>query len=73
MVTGNSSAQQTSIPQTIDEESPNVAATGNGDAVAHHAPMLQVLIQYTSYTFIIWYTAYDTTIAHNSASQKYFY
>lgn len=43
-VTGNSSAQQTSIPQTIDEETPNAATTGNGDAAAQHAPMLQVLL-----------------------------
>lgn len=54
-VTGNSSAQQTSIPQTIDEETPSAAATGNGDAAGAgaappaHAPMLQVLIL-TSFT-----------------------
>lgn len=49
-VTGNFSAQQTSIPQTIEEETPSVTTTGNGDAAAavvpppSHAPMLQVLI-----------------------------
>lgn len=43
-VTGNSSTQQSMVPPTIDEETPNVTTTGNGDAAAHHAPMLQVLL-----------------------------
>lgn len=40
-ITGNSNAQQSTIPPTIDEESANVT-TGNGDATHQHAPMLQV-------------------------------
>lgn len=42
--TGNSNTQQSAIPPTIDEETTNTT-TGNGEAGAHHAPMLQVYLK----------------------------